>query len=206
MNELMSKIAGFSTNRIALFGLIITGLYFYTLYDSGASIVTENQGISGQITEETSKKVETEKILKKEEEMRSDVASLAKTYEEVKSKIPIEFESSELRTIVEQISNAAELKIDKLKNTDLQPETTSGPDANLVDRIAIEYTFEGNYSQILNFMSQVSQVEKVIKVSELKIKTTDGKDGPARQLMMEATVVGYKQAVDTAKKKPEEVK
>lgn len=207
MNEMMAKISTLSVNRIAIFGFILTISYYFTAYNNGDTILAEIQGLQAQITEETAKKVETERVLKKEEEMRADVASLAKTYEAVKSKIPIDFETSELRIIVEQIGAATDLKIVKLTNTDPQqmngPDTNENPEeANLVQKVAINYTFQGNFFQLQTFMTQIASVEKVIKVSELKIKAEDGQNGPNKFLTVEAVLIGYRQAAVAAVKAP----
>lgn len=207
MNELMAKVSTLSVNRIAIFGFILTMIYFFTMYNNGDALVAEIQGLQAQITEETAKKVETERVLKKEEEMRADVASLAKTYEAVKSKIPIDFETSELRIIVEQVSAATDLKIAKLSNSDPQqvnsPEATQNADeANLVQKVAINYVFQGSFAQLNNFMTQIGNMEKIIKISELKIKAENGTDGPNKNLTVEAVLVGYRQAAVAAAKTP----
>lgn len=207
MNELMAKVSTLSVNRIAIFGFILTMVYYFTMYNNGDALVAEIQGLQAQITEETTKKVETERVLKKEEEMRADVASLAKTYEAVKSKIPIDFETSELRIIVEQVSAATDLKIAKLSNSDPQqvnsPEATQNADeANLVQKVAINYVFQGSFAQLSNFMTQIGGMEKVIKISELKIKAENGADGPNKNLTVEAVLVGYRQAAVAAAKTP----
>lgn len=207
MNELMAKISTLSVNRIAIFGLLLTMVYYFTMYNNGDILMGEIQSLQTQIAEETTKKVETERVLKKEEEMRADVASLAKTYEAVKSKIPIDFETSELRIIVEQISAATDLKIAKLNNADPQfidgPEASvSTEEANLVQKVAINYVFQGTFPQFQAFLAQVSAVEKVIKVSNLKIRAEDGTEGPNKFLTIEAMLVGYRQAAVAATKAP----
>ena len=207
VNDLMAKVSTLSVNRIAIFGMLLTMFYYFMIYNNGDTILAEIQGITNQITEETAKKVETERVLKKEEEMRNDVASLAKTYEAVKSKIPIDFETSELRIIVEQISAATDFKITKLTNSDPQlVNSTEGSEnaeeANLVQKVAINYIFQGNYAQIQTFMTQIAAVEKVIKVAELKIKADDGANGPNKNLTVEAVLVGYRQAAVASVKTP----
>lgn len=203
----MAKISTLSVNRIAIFGLLLTMIYYFTMYNNGDVLTGEIQSLQAQITEETAKKVETERVLKKEEEMRADVASLAKTYEAVKSKIPIDFETSELRIIVEQISAATDVKIAKLNNID--PQQADSPDAsvsideaNLVQKVAINYVFQGTFPQFQAFMTQISAVEKVIKVSNLKIRADDGTDGPNKFLTIETMLVGYRQAAVAATKNP----
>ena len=200
MNDLMTKVAGQSMNRIALFSLVAAAVYFFTLYDSGATIEQQIVEIKAQVDVETSKKSETEKILKKEEQMRADVALLAKTYEEVKAKIPIEFDSSEMRLIVEQISNSVGIKIAKLTNT--QDNRTMGPafQQNLVEQVVMDYELHGHYNQILNFITELSKVEKILKVEDFTIETLKASNSPSTQLKMTTKVIGYKQAQPTKPK------
>jgi Tfp pilus assembly protein PilO len=199
----MIKAAEFSIIRVAIFGLVLGVAYFFSIYDSGETILNEMQALKNQIAEEATKKVETEKILKKEEQMRSDVALLAKTYEEVKSKIPIDFESSELRIIIEQVSSATNIKINKLRaiQNPIQP-VVQNPENHLVDQVAIEYSFQGDYNQVKNFITQLSQVEKIIKVSDLKITLpVASQNGPLRQLNVDAMILGFKQSPNIKDKK-----
>ncbi len=194
MNDFMTKVAGQSINRIALFSLVAAAIYFFTIYDSGAVIQQQIADIKVQVDVETGKKSETEKILKKEEQMRADVALLAKTYEEVKAKIPIEFDSSEMRLIVEQISNSVGVKIAKLTNT--QDNRTLGPafQQNLVEQVVMDYELHGHYNQILNFITELSKVEKILKVEDFTIEPLKAGTMPSTELKMSTKVIGYKQA------------
>lgn len=193
MNDFMTKVASLSMNRIALFSLVAAAIYFFTLYDSGAIVEQQILDLKVQIDVETGKKVETEKILKKEEQMRADVALLAKTYEEVKAKIPIEFDASEMRLIVEQISNSVGVKIAKLTNT--QDNRTLGPafQQSLVEQVVMDYELQGHYNQILNFITELSKVEKILKVEDFKIEAIKMGSTPSTELKMNTKVIGYKQ-------------
>ena len=189
----MTKVASQSMNRIALFSLVAAAIYFFTLYDSGALIEQQIAELKVQVEVEIGKKSETEKILKKEEQMRADVALLAKTYEEVKAKIPIEFDASEMRLIVEQISNGVGVKITKLTNT--QDNRTLGPafQQSLVEQVVMDYELQGHYNQILNFITELSKVEKILKVEDFRVEPIRNGNSPSTALKITTKVIGYKQ-------------
>ena len=193
MNDFMTKVASQSMNRIALFSLIAAAIYFFTIYDSGAVIEQQVATLKAQVDVETGKKSETEKILKKEEQMRADVALLAKTYEDVKAKIPIEFDASEMRLIVEQVSNSVGVKIAKLTNT--QDNRTLGPafQQSLVEQVVMDYELLGHYNQILNFITELSKVEKILKVEDFKVEPIRTGNAPSTSLRITTKVIGYKQ-------------
>ena len=151
MNSTLIKISNLAMSRVAIVGVLATIFYFFTFYDTGETILNEITAIQSQVSEETTKKIETEKLLKKEEQMRADVALLAKTYEDVKSKIPLEFELPELRAIVDQVSGAHNLNVMKFDNnvgTIVNQSLVGSEDANLIDQLAVKYIFQGNYNQI----------------------------------------------------------
>ena len=193
MNDFMTKVASQSMNRIALFSLVAAAIYFFTVYDSGSVVEQQIAELKTQIDVEMGKKSETEKILKKEEQMRADVALLAKTYEEVKAKIPIEFDASEMRLIVEQISTGVGVKIAKLTNT--QDNRTLGPSfqQSLVEQVVMDYELQGHYNQILNFITELSKVEKILKVEDFRIEPIRAGNTPSTSLRITTKVIGYKQ-------------
>jgi Tfp pilus assembly protein PilO len=208
--SLLVKLSNFSMGRVAILGGIVTVMYFLSFYDTGESVSKEIDALKSQVSDEMTKKVETERLLKKEEQMRADVALLAKTYEDVKGKIPLDFDAPELRAIIDQVSSAIGLEVIKFDNnvgTVVNQSLVGSEDANLIDQVAVKYVFQGNYIQISKFITQLSTVQKIIKIEDARLGFTSGsKEGPARQLSFDATIIGYKQAPETNLKEKTEVK
>ena len=129
----VAAIGSGSANLAAGMNAVLTSLYF--AYSREDEFQADQLGVKymKRAGYDPNKIIDVLKILKKEEQMRADVALLAKTYEEVKAKIPIEFDSTEMRHIVQQISNSVGVKIAKLTNT--QDNRTLGPafQKNLVE-------------------------------------------------------------------------
>lgn len=201
MNDLMAKIANLSTGRIAIFGFLITLVYYMMVYDSGSSIVTEMDALNTQISDESGKKAETEKVLKKEEQVRAETALTAKGYEEVKAKIPIDFEAAELRQIVDQVRSETSLEMIDFKNMPKGNESNSSPEANLIEQVVSDIKFEGTYSQIANFVTKISEIEKIVKVGDFTIQVSNRKktEGPVYKLAFDTKIIGYKQSPETKK-------
>jgi len=203
LNSLMIKLANLAISRVAIVGLFVTGFYFMTFYDSGETITNEINALKAQVADETSKKVETERLLKKEEQMRADVALLAKTYEDVRSKIPLTFDPPELRAIIDQVSTSNGLDIirfDNNVNSIVNQSLVGSEDANLIDQVAVKYELQGNYIQLARFVTQLANVQKVIKLEDVKISQGLSQSGPIRKLKFEATIIGYKQAAQMSAK------
>lgn len=197
-NAILVKISNLAMSRVAIVGLFVTGFYFLTFYDSGETILNEINGLKSQISMENTKKVETERLLKKEEQMRADVALLAKTYEDVRSKIPLSFDPPELRAIVDQVSSANGLEIVRFDNnvTSVVNQSLVGAeDANLIDQVAVKYELQGNYIQLAKFATQLYNIQKIVKLEDVRISHIPSSNGPSKKLKLETTIIGYKQAV-----------
>ncbi|MFN3697116.1 MAG: type 4a pilus biogenesis protein PilO [Pseudobdellovibrio sp.] len=199
LNSIMIKIANLAISRIAIVGLFVTGFYYISFYDTGETIINEINALKTQVNDENSKKAETERLLKKEEQMRADVALLAKTYEDVRSKIPLTFDPPELRAIVDQVGSANGLDVVRFDNNVsgvMNQSLVGSEDANLIDQVAVKYELQGNYVQLARFATQLANVQKIIKLEDVIITNaqTNSQAGPQRKLKFDATIIGYKQA------------
>ena len=197
LNQFITQVAALSSGRLAILGVILSGVYYATAFNDGGSIRQNMITLNAQISEEQIKKIETTRVLQKEEQMRADVTMLVKKYEDVKSKIPIEFLESELRIIIDQYANQYEIKTTKnLRATKIKDFGTS-QDSNLVEQIALEYIFIGSYFNLEKFIRQVSTLDKLIKIENFQI-SSDGKlnpKGSLREISLSATIIGFKQSM-----------
>ncbi len=197
LNKILSTMSELSTGRVAIAGFIITGIYYYSFFDDGSRFNTEITSLKQQIEAETVKKAETVKILKKEEQMRADVSLLVKKYEEVKSKIPIEFLESELRIIIDKLADENNLKTTKNNRGNAGQNLNAFEDAKLVEQVPLEYSFTGSFSGIFNFIKQASLTEKLIKLDQITLQASD-KRGQykmrTKDVIFTATIIGFKQS------------
>lgn len=193
-------IASLSLVKVAVFGLVLTAGYFFLIYDSGAQLNQTIESSKALWEVESNKKIETNKVLKKEQQMKSNVALFVKKFEEIKSKIPIEFTESELREIVTQFANRNNL-INKSSSrpTPSYKNTTNKLEDNLIERVELSYTFEGTYSGIAQFVTDLSHTDKVIKIGDFIISEPPPtslkreKKSAQKLLIFNATIIGYKQ-------------
>ena len=193
----MSQVADMSTGRLAIMGLIFAGLYYVSFFNAGSQLRQNIESLKSQIAEEETKKIETNKILQKEEQMRADVTLLVKKYEEVKARIPIEFLESELRIIIDTLINKHELRTVKNLRANSGQDFGMNQDATLVEQVPLEYTFTGTFMNLYKFMKDLSLTEKTIKVENflLSAKPRESNAPRSKELTLTATIIGFKQSV-----------
>ncbi len=208
INKFMTAVADFSTGRLALLGALLAGIYYVVLFNDGASIRQNIATLTTQIEEEKNKKVDTTRILQKEEQMRANVAMLVKKYEEVKSKIPIEFLESELRILIDQLVTQCDLKTTRNQRSTKNKDFGTSQDSKLVDQVVLEYTFSGTYYNLEKFISLVSSFDKLIQLEnfELVVENKKTPSGSNHEVSLAATVIGFKQSSVALNENKSEIK
>lgn len=203
LSKIINIIGAMALFRVAFFSAILTAAYYFLFYNSGSTIIEAMETAKSQLVIENNKKIETQKVLKKEQAMKADVELVVKKFEEIKAKIPLEFTESELRSILDKYSTQNYLKtIKSERRANLAP-VGSDENQNLIEQVGLNYEFLGNYSSISRFLVELLSLEKVIKVSDFSIsKQINTKPTKSKEqiLLFKATIVGYKQSLDAMKK------
>lgn len=208
-NKFITLIAELSIGRLAILGAVISGIYYATMFNDGSLIQQNIATLKTQVEEEKIKKVDTTRVLQKEEQMRGDVTMLVKKYEEVKAKIPIEFLESELRIIVDKYAVQYDLKTVKSQKGTRGKDFGASEDASLVNQVALEYSFKGTFFNLEKLVNEITQIDKLIKIENFQFTSEEKKmqsdDSP--EVTLHATIVGFKQSsVAINENKPPQVK
>ncbi len=183
-----------SVGRLFILALIMTVGYYMFSFDNGAAIQEQIQAAKSELSIENVKKIDIEKTMKKEEEMRGNLLQLARNLEVLKSKIPNDFKDTELSAIVNQAAQAAEIKISVLsRSSSSNSNRTAGNGSELVEEIVFSINAMGSFSQLLHFVEILSKEEKVIKTRNLQIEkmSMNTDDSTVR---FAGEIIGFKQA------------
>ncbi len=205
--KFLRAFAGISMGKLAILALIMTVAYYFLYFDDGEALRAQMTSMQDQIKIEKARRLDIEKTMKKEEEMRGNILQLARNLEVLKSKIPNDFRDTELSTMVNRASLGADVKIGELNRlpnpiTTKKPTTTG---SELVDEIIFNISVSGTFSQLVHFVELLSQEEKVLKVRNFTIERNSEK--PEDNLIkFRGEVVGYKQVAAVVPAKPNEVK
>lgn len=201
LQKIISLIGGLSLARVALLAGILTAAYYATLYDNGDTIIQGIDAAKIQLEAEKLKQIETQKVLKKEQQMKADVELMAKKFEEIKARIPLDFLESDLRTIVDQYASKNGLKTTRTDRRPAPAKVTqsSQGNENLIEQVALGYEFEGPYSSIAKFVSEISSLEKLIKIGdfELGVRTDYTANKKSKDLVFKVNIIGFKQSLES---------
>jgi Tfp pilus assembly protein PilO len=200
LQRIMNTVGNMSLPRVALFAGILTVAYYMMFYDGGETIIQATVAAKLQLESENAKKIETQKVLKKEQQMKADVELLARKFEEIKARIPLDFTESDLRTIVDQYSLQSNLKTTRTDRRQVQVKINPSNNGNesLIDQVALSYEFEGTYNNISQFVSKISNLEKLIKIGDFELVVRPENPGTkkTKDLLFKVNIIGFKQAAE----------
>lgn len=196
LSALLTSIGNLSWSKVFLIGAGITGAYWFMMYDPGTTVIEQIAQTEASIEAEKNKRAETEKILKEEEMMKANVGQTQKKFEEVKNRIPIAFEDTDLLAIVNEVASKNSLRPGTRTRESNIPIKTAGKDTDLVEAFGWRTSFTGSFVNLVQFAIDISELEKVLKIGDFRIipapgSTSGGTAGGA--LQMETTVVGFQQ-------------
>lgn len=197
--------------KVLVFGLVLTGVYYASFFDDGKTIQDQIISVEASIVQETKRRSEIEKTMKKEEEMRGNILQLTRNLEHVKAKIPSEFNEMQMSTIINSITIASKIKLiefssepssnkPSIVNNNSLPtaDTVSGDltlvkPEDLIDQIRFKVTLKGQFEDFLLFLDNLSKEEKIIRIRNFTMeKNSVDIDDDSIKLIGE--VVGYKQS------------
>lgn len=208
INKMIFSIGGMALSRVAIVAAILTGIYYAVIYDNGDTVLTAIETAKSQLEVENTKKIETQKVLKKEQQMKADVELFAKKFEEIKSRIPLEFLESDLRMTIDTYASRNNLKTTRSDRKQIMPRPNSRAEENLIEQVGLSYEFEGSYGNISKFVTEISALEKLIKIGDFSLNTALARmnqKGKTKDLIFKVDIIGFKQSFESLKSSAKKV-
>lgn len=187
--------ATFSIARLAVVAVFVTAGYFFMYYDNGEKIEEQIKMAEDQLSQEKIKRVDIEKKMKKEEEMRGNVMQLAANLELVKTKIPNEFNQIEILNIVNRVSESSHVKIAVLKPGASRfsgAKLVTG--AELIDEVNFDIEMSGSFAAIVSFAEALSKETKIIEIRNFVLEKQSTDLTQDMVIKFAGEIVGYKQS------------
>lgn len=189
MNKVFAKLNLYTQVQVLAFGVILTLVYYFLLYDDGQSIRAQIVTLTRQIEEETAKKAETEKVLEEEVRMKESVDLLSRQYQDLSRRLPTSLSSIDLNRNVDGFARQAGVSIKSRKPLPLE----QGP---IVEQVPIEISLEGTFAELAQFVYVISSAERVTALKDFTVAPLE----KVGRLQFQGTVIGYQIATPPAEK------
>lgn len=191
----LAVVANLSYSRVVLITLAAGAAYYFMLYNSGAEISERITSTQDSIQQEANQRQETEKTLKEEEMMKANVGQTQKKFEEIKDRIPIKFEETDLLSIVNETATKNSLRPgSRVRENNIVIES-DGKDTDLVEAFGWKTSFTGSFISLAQFAIEISKMEKLIRIGNFKIipAAISASNSQSGLLQMDTTIIGYRQ-------------
>lgn len=196
MSKFIEMLVGQEVSKILFMGLVLTGLYWYAVYDDGTALESQIAQVSQQLQQEEAKKKDTDATLKQVQEMQEKVGQLSLKYQEISRRLPAVLFSIDINKAIDDFARNAGVSV----KTKKPGENTK---REVVEEVPVSVTLEGNYSELARFTYLVSVAERMARVQNVIVTESTATPG---KLKFEGQVVGYKLAPEEKKKVPEGVR
>lgn len=202
----LAVVANLSYSKVFLLTLAASAIYFFMFYNDGAVITEQITAARDSIQAEKLQRDETEKTLKEEEMMKANVGQTQKKFEEIKDRIPIKFEETDLLSIVNEIATRNQLRPgSRVRENNINDDSVGKDrDTDLVEAFGWRTSFTGSFVSMAQFAIEISKMEKLIRIGNFKIVPAPAQTGTMQQglLQMDTLIIGYRQKLGDEGKAP----
>ncbi len=198
MKKFFSTIAFLDLPKILIAAALIGGVYYQFFFDDGAVLTKEVGDLRAQTQQEEQKKKETELSLAEEKRMKEAVGILTEKYQLISKKLPAQLSTFEINTAIETYARETQVKIKSTK-----PGTAER--LEIVEEVPLEFSIEGKYQDLLQFIYNVSVAERLTRLKTLTLVPSGGIDHAffSNILKLDGVIVGYKLAPEKDDSKKE---
>lgn len=192
MNKVFAKLNLYSMVQILSFSVVLSMIFYFTMYDDGHQVRSEIATLAQQLNEESVKKAETEKALAEEARMKESVVLLSQQYQELSRRIPTSLTSIELNRNVDAFARNAGVSIKSRKPLEIKK-------GQIVEEVPIEVSLQGSFAELAQFVYVVASSERVTALRSFSFSPIE----KSTQLKFEGVVVGYQIAPEPPPTNPE---
>ena len=174
---------------------LFTGIYWFGLYDKGESIIEETESVRNEIVQVNAKMNKKKEELKKVIDFDNSVKRMGKEIEYFLSYVPKSLTTLDMHKDITQMAQKSGLDIKSMKHS------SRGQKTEMYDTISVNLTAEGEFAQILIFLSYLTDLDRIIVVQNMDISPVSGgpRGGKSRKIQARMNLVGFRYLESEAK-------
>ena len=171
---------------------VFSAVFYFTLYDNGDPLKKQIEDVKNQMVQIDSKMRQQEEKLQEAVIFDDSVKKLGRDIEMFLQYLPEKLTTLNLFSDITKVSQDTFIDIKTMTNS----KNTAG-NTGMYDSIAVRLSAEGNFAQLLVFLSKLTTLDKFITVKDIQIRPVGKKtEGAAKvqKISAEMTLIGYRYA------------
>jgi|GEM_PF-1713754 len=170
INNILIRLAVMTMQKVAIIGVALAVVYYFTMYNDGSAIETQTQKVQQDVQQEESKAREADAALKEVERVRAAVGALGEQFRVVSQALPSEVQMADIIRTVDTIAKTAGVSV---KSKEPQPVANH----DYYEEIPLKISMEGTFSEITMFLYYVSSLERVMRIKSFVISLPQNNSG-----------------------------
>lgn len=185
MNPIFMRIAGLSSGKALVFGLIVTLIYWQMFYDNGEKYRQQIAGMSGELQTEREKEKETDRAAARKNQLRSSYEALSEQFRIVSSQIPVDMDAPEVIRTVDTMAKTSGITI-KSK----EPRASQRQD--ILEIYPIRVVAEGSFSEMTMFFYNLSTIDRIYRIRSFTFQAPGEDKRRNGRLTMDVELASFK--------------
>ncbi len=167
------RLKRLTSGMALMLGLVIAGLYYAFMYDSGEALETSIKNSRAEYESTTKDLERLEKAISDAERFKLTVASLGAEMDRILLAIPAKLTSLDLMKTMSTEAKAVGVDINSVSSTgSVVP--NKDPADQFYEGIPIDIALSGTYNQIMLFLSNLTRLDKIIVAKKLNLVSSLG--------------------------------
>lgn len=193
MSELFTRLQQITIARAAMVGFAVAAFYWF-IGDDGSALERMNEGKRQQITTLQADIAKLEESVRLAKQYEVTISALGGQLTKISNYIPEKFSPVELMKLVGNEAKTAGLDILNLTENSSSASANSAEEDPVYNSFEVSAEFEGNYSQLLLFLSYLTKLDKIVTVGDFTIdsQTGTGTGAGLAPLRFVIKLLGYK--------------
>lgn len=195
----MNKISKIGFIECFIIGLVLSGIYWFTIFDNGQSIknlIDIERKKYSELVIELKKASET---LGSSEQYESKVREFKFLIGKLEKSFPESTNSADMLRILAQTASDSGLDIGSLR-----PDQESRIAGEPYAKVPVSLDVKGSFFEIMQFLSKITIADKVITVDKFSMRSISSVKGKKEKIGMKVVVVGYRYIPEGEKEEEKE--
>ncbi len=184
------KLKNLSVQQTIIATLALAAGYYFMVFDDGSNIEKVIKKQQRTLAEKTENLNNTRAAMANAKQFEEEVRRTNARFREMLEFIPVDFSIADFMQLLSTEAESSGNKVIKI-----QPRPSENA-STLYEELLVELEIEGTFSQILQFLSKMTRVRKIINLGGIQLSTVEA-DPISPILRFETTMVGYRYAISS---------
>lgn len=201
------KLRNFTYGMTLVIGIILSIIYYFSLYDDGSALEAQIKMAQDQLTANKNEIESLKTAIQDAERFKQVMTTLGAEMERILLAIPTKLTSLDLMKIISTEAKGVGVDIKSL--TSQQTSAPSTKDAKqFYEPVAVEVAIMGSYNQVMMFLSNLTRLDKIVIARNLTLDATQSGSTDANSpiVNMKALIEAFRYVSETSKAEGENAK